>query len=429
MDAAALIGRLQNTGWCALLLPLLNADKAVRDAAYVALENAVSGWERGHRMHLNLSGEDLPLLIEIGMTVKFPASNDWNRPAHKFMFAFVKINHPWIARTIAAHFAAADDAQRLDAITILAAQRTEEALRTLGTLIEQHGLPARMYARFFWELNESCEFADLLMPQLVLRAGRYLPGVVDFTNVALERGKLTLDKLAPARAFAEQHAAEMLGRVVPYQRAGEGTRWRSAEEYAALSHEFGAVLDLLSMIPGASTETLHAATALTDPRLLSIVVAGLLRQGVEPPLGIVRTAAASHATRAPLYRMLEGRGRLDLFPAEFITFEAFAASHIAAWLAYPTELGYDPELLELEATLRGTTDEGERQWCLWKFADADGATFAAVSGPYDIDPPVGPLSGGDAFSNFAEWDAATPEQHLESVLETLRDWRLARELR
>jgi len=39
------------------------------------------------------------------------------------------------------------------------------------------------------------------------------------------------------------------------------------------------------------------------------------------------------------------------------------------------------------------------------------------------------LSDGDAFSNFAEWDAATPEQHLESVLETLRDWRLARELR
>ena len=98
MDAAALIGRLQNTGWCALLLPLLNADKAVRDAAYVALENAVSGWERGHRMDLNLSGEDLPLLIEIGMTVKFPASNDWNRPAHKFMFAFV--NRPPEGRAI-----------------------------------------------------------------------------------------------------------------------------------------------------------------------------------------------------------------------------------------------------------------------------------------------------------------------------------------
>jgi hypothetical protein len=91
MEDAALIGRLQNAGWRALLLPLLDTDKAARDAAYVALEQAVSGWERGDRKDLNLSGEDLPLLIEIGMTVKFSAANDWSQPAHKFLFAFVRI--------------------------------------------------------------------------------------------------------------------------------------------------------------------------------------------------------------------------------------------------------------------------------------------------------------------------------------------------
>jgi hypothetical protein len=425
MDDAALIGRLQNAGWRELLLPLLDDDKTVRDAAYVTLDKAVTGWERGKRNDLGLCDADVPLLVEIGMTAAFPASNDWSQPAGKLLFAFVRVTHASLARTIAAHFAAAADARRLDALTILAAQHTEEAMRTLGALIEQHGLPARMYNRFFWELNDSCAFADLVMPQLVLRAGRYLPAVVDFINVALERGRLALDKLVPARALAEQNAAELLGRVLPYQRAGADSRWRYAEDYVPLSHPFGAALDLLSMIPGASHETLHAATALTDPRLLSIVVAALLRQGVEPPLQIVHAAAASHATRASLYRMLDGRGRLDLFPAELATFECFAASHIAAWLAYPAELGYEPELLQLEATVRGTTDEGERQWCLWKFADADGAAFAAVSGPYDSGAPAGPLSGSDAFSNFTEWDAATPEQHLESVLETLRDWRLA----
>lgn len=425
MDDAALIGRLQNAGWRELLLPLLDDDKTVRDAAYVTLDKAVTGWERGYRKDLNLSDPDTPLLIEIGMTVAFPAPNEWSEPARKFLLAFVRVTHAELARTIAAHFTAAKDSRRLDALTILAAQHTEEPMRTLGALIEQHGLPERMYNRFFWELNDSCAFADLLMPQLVLRAGRYLPAVVDFINVALERGKLTLDKLAPARALAEQNAADLLGRVLPYQRTGTDTRWRYAENYVALSHPFGAALDLLAMIPGTSRETLQAATSLTDPRLLSIVVAAQLRQGIEPPLEIVRAAAASHAIRAQIYRMLEGRGRLDLFPVELVTFESFAASHVAAWLAYPTELGYDPELLQLEATVRGTTDEGERQWCLWRFADADGTTFAAVSGPYDIDAPIGPLSGSDAFSNFTEWDAATPEQHLESVLETLRDWRLA----
>jgi hypothetical protein len=152
----------------------------------------------------------------------------------------------------------------------------------------------------------------------------------------------------------------------------------------------------------------------------------LLKRGVEPPHEIVRAAAASHVVRAYLHRALEGLGRLDLFPAEHASFEAFAAAHMASWLAYPSELGEEPELLRLEATLRGATTDGERQWCLWRFAGSDGQELAGVSGPYELEPRAGPLEGSDTFSNFAEWGSATPEQHLESVLATLQDWRLAR---
>jgi hypothetical protein len=425
VDVAALISRLENEAWRALLVAVLAPDQRARDAAFSDLEGALAKSAR-ERPDLWRVSNDVPLLIEIGMTATFPPlTSDWTDPCRKILFWFVTVKHPWLARLVAVHFAGAKDTARLDAITILAAQRNEEALRTLGELIERHGFPAQMYSRFFWELNDSFEYADLLLPQLVLRAGRYLPHVVDFLNVAHERGKLTLVKLVPACGLVEQRASEVLSVVRECQRPGRGVQWRFDEKYVEASHVFGACLDLLSLIPGAPIELLRESATLADPRLLAIVTTAFLRRGVEPPAAIVWAAAASPLARASLYRALDGFGRLDLFPPEHATFEAFAASHMAGWLAYPTELGYEPEFLELAATLRGMTAEGERRWCLWKFRDADGVAFAGISGPYESEPHVGPLEGGDVFSSFAEWDSATPEQHLQSVLETLRDWRLA----
>jgi hypothetical protein len=361
------------------------------------------------------------------MTTKFPSTRQtWKTPAHDILFWFVTMKWPPLVGKIAEHFASADDDVRLDALTILAAQHTEEAMRTLGALVERHGLPTKMYARLWWELNASYAFADHLLPQLVLRAGRYLPAVVDFVNVAHERGTLSPAKLTPALPLIEREVAERLPNVLTRQRREGGRRWQFEDEYVQASHEFGAYLDLLSLIPGGSPQLLEQATAFSDPHLLSVVIMGLLRRGAEPPREVVRAAAASHVVRPVVYRVLEGFGRLDLFPTHAATFEAFAAAHMAQWLRHPSELGYEPERLELAATLRGTNDDGERQWCLWRFEGDEGAAYAGVSGPYELAPRIGPLEGSDVFSNFAEWDSATPEQHLESVLETLHDWRLDR---
>jgi hypothetical protein len=423
-EQAALISALSNERWRSLLLPLLDADQKIRDAAVKELQSAV-GKPQARDNPLWPSGSDALRLIEIGMTVKFPPNwRTWQTPAHDILFWFVTVKWPPLVDKIAEHFAAAGDEARLGALTILAAQHTEPALRTFGALIEQHGLPAKMYQRLWWELADSAAFADHLLPQLVLRAGRYMPAVTDFVNVAHERGTLSVAKLTPALPLIEREIAERLPTVLAQQRREGGTRWRFEEEYLKLSHELGARLDLLSLIPGGSTTVFEQATAFSDPYLLSVVIAGLLRRGLEPPREVVRAAAASHFVRRSVYRRLEAFGRLDLYPPEEATFEAFAAAHMAEWLAYPSELGYEPERLELAATLRGTNDEGERQWCLWRFEGDGGAVYAGVSGPYDLAPPVGPLNGGDVFSTFAEWDSATPEQHLASVLETLRDWRL-----
>jgi hypothetical protein len=425
-EHAALISTLSNERWRSLLLPLLDPDQRVRDRAIEELQSALRGRQTKDNS-LWPNGADALRLIEIGMTVKFPPT--WRigeTPAHDILFWFVTVKWPPLVGKIAEHFAGADDNARLDALTILAAQRTEEALRALGALVDQHGLPKKMYSRFWWELNASHAFTDHLMPQLVLQAGRYMPAVMDFVNVAHERGTLEPATLVAALPLIEREVAERLPKVLAQQRSEGSKQWRFEAEYLELSHEFGARLDLLSLIPGGSTEVLEQATAFSDPYLLSVAITGLLRRGIEPPREAVRTAAASHLVRPAVYRGLEGFGRLDLYPSEASTFEAFAASHMAQWLRHPSELGYEPERLELAATLRGTIDEGERQWCLWRFEGDERAIYAGVSGPYELAPRIGPLEGSDVFSNFAQWDSATPEQHLESVLETLRDWRLHR---
>jgi hypothetical protein len=426
-EHAALISALSNERWRLLLLPLLEPDQKVRDTAVRELQSALRARPTKDDP-LWPSAADALRLIEIGMTVTFPpSSRTWERTAtHDILFWFVTMNWPRLVGKIAEHFATAGDDVRLDALTILAAQHTEEALRTLGALVDQHGLPKKIYSRLWWELNASYVFADHLMPQLVLRAGPHMPAVMDFVNLAHERGSLTPATLIRALPLIEREVAERFPKVLARQRRGGPTRWQFKEKYARLSHQFGAYLDLLSLIPGSSTRVLEQATACSDPYLLSVVIRGLLRRGMEPPREVVRTAAASHVARSHLYRALEGFGRLDLYPPEAATFESFAAAHMAQWLQHPSELGYEPQRLELAATLRGTNDQGVRQWCLWRFEGDGGALYAAVSGPYELKPPDGPLEGNDVFSNFADWDSATPEQHLQSVLDTLRDWRVHR---
>lgn len=70
-------------------------------------------------------------------------------------------------------------------------------------------------------------------------------------------------------------------------------------------------------------------------------------------------------------------------------------------------------------------EEGEKQWCLWRFADDGGKSYAGVSGPYELEPALDSITDADTFSNFTPWDDSTPEQHLASVLETLSNWRIA----
>jgi hypothetical protein len=76
--------------------------------------------------------------------------------------------------------------------------------------------------------------------------------------------------------------------------------------------------------------------------------------------------------------------------------------------------------------ISGVGENGEVVHFLWRFTGESGKEIAGVSGPYAVDAGHRPVSGGDTFSNFAAWESATPEQHLQAVLSTLTRWSIAR---
>jgi hypothetical protein len=183
--------------------------------------------------------------------------------------------------------------------------------------------------------------------------------------------------------------------------------------------------DLLGLIPVVPMQPLNRAAQLKDPGLVLFAIVSLLKKEMEPARETIELCAKSHETRAELYRQLKLLNKPELFPREFLAFESFAAASMTEWLRYPAELGYEPRSLELVAEVEGSK-EGERVViCLWKFTNEEGDAFASASGPYPASRPIEPLWGEDTFSNFTEWEKLTPEQHLEGILGTLGDWKIA----
>lgn len=427
-DIIALIRALDNASWRELLLGQLDTDvKAFNRSS--ALFNAFQESEKAGKLDsaLKPSGADCARLIEIAMVGQFPPDYSWHPVGAEILSWFWTLTHPCFAPQVEKHYAAASDGSRAYGLTLLANQSTSEAAASIVKLIREYPLPERLPPRFFWEINKRhAAIGPLLFPKLLLDAGPHIAEVMNFMNVCLEGGTLSADALAPASEWAAGQATRLLDMVEPLQR-DTGKQWRWDEQYQPKRTRLGVFLDLLGIIPGVSMEPCVRAIRLKDPLLVFFAVVSMLKKNMPPPNEAIQLVAESLETRVPLYNQLGHRGRRDLFPAGFSTFESFAAADMVEWLLYPGELGYEPNGLELMARLSGMSAEAEKTevvMCLWRVTREDGLAFAAASGPYEANAPIGLLSGGNRFSNFAEWNSRTADEHLREIVETLDRWRV-----
>lgn len=145
-------------------------------------------------------------------------------------------------------------------------------------------------------------------------------------------------------------------------------------------------------------------------------VADDIAAGRAPSQAELMAVAADRQTRKVLYEVLEQHGKTQLFPSEFLTWEAMAEAHLVAWLNHPNELGSPPD--EIELMDKVPTPRGDGHYFVFRYrmatphwAAKDG-WMAGVVGPCDLVHPPIPYARG-TFSRFERYDSRTPEDHVE----------------
>ena len=214
----------------------------------------------------------------------------------------------------------------------------------------------------------------------------------------------------------------------------DGVAWMWEDEYQKSRNIAGLLLDLMGYFPEQEVETaLRNALRYSDPHLKCYALLSLVRLGKSVTKRDVLEVARSAEMRNCLYSGLGGLDRLDLYPEEFRTQEAFAESTMVTWLAYPTELARAPDEIELMAVFESVPQEGEQEeeaieYYVFRFrvrpegSDAEGSWMAGVAGPFLKKEKPSTRSYGGTFSKFTSWDGKTAREHLEDILGVLEKW-------
>lgn len=431
-----MIEELTNDAWRALLQTCAAPIEASSDEARREEERSrnrmVRDTLRGAAWNgaFQLDASNAYHVARICMSETLPASRDgWDDVGHHILSELWRFRHPVLTRAVLDGYAGASRRRRGAAIVLLVIQGTSEAAEGLGRLVREHGLPA-LYPRFTTEFRRHLEVMAPALATLLAHAGSQMTTICDLLIAAGDAGHIDLADPAVAGqgAALEARALKLLEAAAAQEAQGLSVG-ESSEDDEALRHELGALIDLLGRLPGSGARVIEGAIELRDPHLTLCTVSALLAQGDRPPAALLERAAASAGTRAQLHGILHARKLGHLFPDAWRTFERLAETHMVSWLMYPTELGYAPPEIALGARVEGRSQEGDaEQWLLWRFCDEEGQAFAGFTGPYPADCAAEQVLqiSVEAFSSFEPWASKTPEQHVESMLDTLESWTIAR---
>jgi hypothetical protein len=305
------------------------------------------------------------------------------------------------------------------------------AARTFLRLLERHPDPSPSLA--FAHLQQHPQQVDVLFPALLdLTTHPTLFEDITTTALAYCDGGL----LAPA-ALAS-HATKLLttyreqrDELMPAQKpTGVGWMWR--DTYAESRGVASLLLDLFGCLPYELVSAdLADALSYRDPHLLYVATRSLLGHDQVPPAAVLDRIAASDETRVWLYQLLTDAGRLELFPPRYLAQQSLAASQLAEWLAERDHLGRVPDELEPMAVvpIDAGPPDGILDFYVFRFrilAPAPGnelGWLAGIAGPYLRSAAPTIDDHGGTYSAMEKADAKTPEEHVGSSAEILREWR------
>ena len=315
------------------------------------------------------------------------------------------------------------------ALEILAELESRKAARALIDLMEEHAETGGINRLPTGTLDDHPRHADVLFPEIMTHAAnpRFAWEVHLLALRYLERDALGPDVL-------REHLGPLLERYrakrawLAEQERPDGVAWMWTDDYQDARSWAALWLDLLGQFPEPEIEeVLKEAAESRDPRLVYFAVEPLLDRSLPVPPSAIDTVADSLEMRESLFKLLRDRDRLDLFPERHRNQRALAASDLARWLTYPTELGTLPTELELmDVIIRDRPEGGPLEYYVFRFRGSetsDRQWMAGVAGGYASDEAPTTTSTGETFSQFTPWDGTTSSDHLDAILEKLRESR------
>lgn len=428
MPLADVLSRLPSASSLhSLLTELASPDVAARLAGYERATELshVTDWQEARTPSWALTEAEATTLLAAVQEVEFPPAppeQSWSDGLHEALTALWQSPYPALLPLIEPAYARlTTNGRRCALLALLGILGTQEAAEAFARCLGKHGWPERPYGRVFEELIPLLAFPDVLLPDLITSAGPHVTDVGGAVLAALTRGLLRgeeiADRLEVLVPFVLKSLRQAVRTTAKHQER-PGIAWRFTERYQNVRHRACMFLDLAGYLRAPKlSPVLQQAAGFRDPRIAMYAALALLRRGEEVPTEALETAAAAHETRALLHRKLEALRAGPLFPEAWRTREAFAASVMADWLLYPTELGREPDELILEH-VEPLDPEGAHTAYAWRYRVDDGPWLAGASGPHAFGETPGPVEGALAFSRFEPWESATPMEHLERCMGT-----------
>ena len=302
---------------------------------------------------------------------------------------------------------------RESGLRILTELRTEEALRTVASLLAR---PSSSDADTHWV------FVPLAPPgKPIVQTGRALfPTLFDAVPRFQKRSPLygiTLSyagaKLVdlPSHPNFEAWCLERMGALLREVEA------ETPEDVALEEAEY--LLHLLRFASAGSAQAvLRSAMQLRSTKLRIFAATSLEATGEPCDDADLAQLAATPSERALLWQLLRSYDLVDRFPRWFRTQDALAEAQMVRWLEFPTEMARAPREIVL-LTKRGVRVEGKPHTAyFYRFRHPDfnaGKWFVGMAGPYQDDAQPTLFASG-TFSRFAEFESKTLDEHVRDYL-------------
>jgi len=278
--------------------------------------------------------------------------------------------------------------------------------------------------------EEAPRHAERLFPALLaaMERAELRWGVAYLSLNYFEQGELAQGALDPHYGAIHEPLIDLLQRTNSLERSDNDWLW--TDEYQEVRGLAGLLLDLSRFFETEeSSRALDLGVESADPRLKFFSARALMSVGHEVPDVALRDIAASSEMRNFLFEYLESTNRVDRFPKEFLSQEAFAESEMVDWLIYPTELGRAPSEIDVVRTVDATLDGNDYIYYVFRFRTnpphwaAEDGWMLGVAGPFLVSAAPSPTSYGDTFSTFAKLDDTDIDAYVDEIRSLLRDAR------